>query len=54
MTISHRISLLCASVLLATLQIRAADESLPKVKIAQDGRSFETEAGKPFVPFGVN
>ena len=32
----------------------AADQALPKVRIAKDGRSFETEAGRPFVPFGVN
>ena len=25
----------------------------PKVRIAKDGRSFETDAGQPFVPFGV-
>ncbi|MGQ9574853.1 MAG: cellulase family glycosylhydrolase [Thermoguttaceae bacterium] len=27
---------------------------LLKVRIATDGRSFQTEDGKPFVPFGVN
>jgi hypothetical protein len=27
---------------------------LPKIQIAPDGRSFESHAGKPFVPFGVN
>ena len=27
---------------------------LPKVLIAEDGRSFRTEDGQPFVPFGVN
>ena len=42
------------SLLLAAGQLWAADQPLPKVKIANDGRSFETEAGKPFVPFGVN
>jgi len=47
-------SFLFASLLLAALDIRAADQPLPKVRIAKDGRSFETEAGKPFVPFGVN
>jgi endo-1,4-beta-mannosidase len=31
-----------------------AEEQLPKVKVANDGRSFETESGRPFVPFGVN
>ena len=29
-------------------------EKLPKILIAKDGRSFITENGKPFVPFGVN
>ena len=29
-------------------------DKLPKVLIAADGRSFVTEDGKPFVPFGVN
>ncbi|MCL4787957.1 MAG: cellulase family glycosylhydrolase [Verrucomicrobia bacterium] len=28
--------------------------SLPRLRIAADGRGFETEQGKPFVPFGVN
>jgi hypothetical protein len=32
----------------------AAEQRLPKVKIAKDGHSFETEEGRPFVPFGVN
>ena len=27
---------------------------LPKIRLARDGRTFETETGKPFVPFGVN
>ncbi len=27
---------------------------LPKIHIAKDGRSFETDRGKRFVPFGVN
>src|SRR5512147_2049450 len=43
-----------AALLLTATQLCAADQLLPKVKIAKDGRSFETEAGKPFVPFGVN
>ena len=42
------------SLLLAAAQLGAADQPLPKVRISKDGRSFETEAGKPFVPFGVN
>lgn len=28
--------------------------NLPKIRIAADGRSFTTDTGKPFVPFGVN
>jgi len=27
---------------------------IPKILIAEDGRSFKTEDGKPYVPFGVN
>ena len=27
---------------------------LPKVRVAKDGRTFATEDGKPFVPFGVS
>src|ERR1035437_343766 len=42
------------SLLLAAAQLGAADQPLPKVHIAKDGRSFETDAGQPFVPFGVN
>jgi len=30
------------------------EEKLPKILVAEDGRSFITEDGKPFVPFGVN
>jgi len=29
-------------------------EPLPKIRVAADGRTFVTETGKPFVPFGVN
>src|SRR5262249_4210263 len=29
-------------------------QKLPKIRIARDGRTFVTEQGKPFVPFGVN
>lgn len=43
-----------AFLLLAAIQLCGADQPLPKVKIAKDGRSFETEVGRPFVPFGVN
>ncbi len=39
--------------------VRAAPDAshggaLPKVRLARDGRTFETADGKPFVPFGVN
>jgi hypothetical protein len=29
----------------------AAGQELPKILVAQDGRSFVTGQGKPFVPF---
>ena len=32
----------------------AATNALPKVRVAADGRHFETADGKSFVPFGVN
>jgi sugar phosphate isomerase/epimerase len=32
----------------------AVRRELPKIKIAQDGRTFETQDGTPFVPFGIN
>lgn len=39
-------------------QVRGQDQTppqmLPKVRIAADGRTFETADGKPFVPLGVN
>src|ERR1035441_7013162 len=53
MTGIHRTFLYLASLMLAANRLWAADQPLPKVRIAKDGRSFETEAGKPFVPFGV-
>ncbi len=31
-----------------------AKQALPAIRIAKDGRTFETENGRPFVPFGVN
>ena len=36
------------------LATSCGDVKLQKVMIAEDGRSFKTEDGKPFVPFGVN
>jgi hypothetical protein len=32
----------------------SATPSLPKIRVAKDGRTFVDETGKPFVPFGVN
>src|SRR6266542_1137955 len=29
-------------------------QRLPKIRIARDGRTFVTETGKPYAPFGVN
>ncbi len=33
---------------------KGAPPPLPKIRIAKDGRTFVTDGGKPFVPFGVN
>src|ERR1051325_10286144 len=32
----------------------ASARSLPKIRVAKDGRTFVDATGKPFVPFGVN
>ncbi|MGZ4989003.1 MAG: beta-galactosidase, partial [Limisphaerales bacterium] len=40
--------------LLLTLALTASSAQLPKIRIATDRRTFVTEDGKPFVPFGVN
>ena len=42
------------SLMLVVADLDAAQPPLPKVRIARDGRSFETETGKPFVPLGVS
>ena len=42
-----------AWLILAATGLYAADQALPRIKIAKDGRTFETAAGRPFVPFGV-
>ncbi|PWU15615.1 MAG: hypothetical protein C5B50_15165 [Verrucomicrobia bacterium] len=42
----------CLSVAWSTAT--AGFQPLQKIRIAKDGRSFVTEDGKPFVPFGVN
>jgi beta-galactosidase GanA len=46
---------------LAVGECRCAEQSeaqshskLPKIRLAKDGRGFETERGNPFIPFGVN
>src|SRR5215470_8956145 len=31
-----------------------SSQPLPKIHVVWDGRTFATETGKPFVPFGVN
>jgi len=31
-----------------------ASRQLPRIRVAKDGRRFETTAGRPFVPWGVN
>ena len=33
---------------------KTISNSLPKILVAADGRTFVTEKGEPFVPFGVN
>lgn len=48
----HSIIVIFLAVVLSTTLY--GGEKLPKILIAEDGRSFITEAGKPFVPFGVN
>ena len=57
---AHRLGLtvfLCALCLSQSSTGAAADgkaSPLPAIRIAKDGRTFETETGRPFVPFGVN
>ena len=50
--------LLVPPLLLTNVAIAAdssiTSSSLPKVRVASDGRTFETENGQPFVPMGVN
>src|SRR5438034_10791297 len=36
-----------------TAAVGTTAQRLPKVRVARDGRTFITETGKPFVPFGV-
>ena len=59
----YRSSALCAAVWLGGLCLPSAarDEPEPqpraplaKVRIASDGRTFQTDDGKPFVPLGIN
>lgn len=46
--------LLAGAGLLLLAAVTAVAEPLPKIRVAADGRTFVTEAGRPFVPFGVN
>jgi len=53
--------ILALTLLLPLVTLRAATgaaetkpATLPKIRVAKDGRLLETERGKPFVPFGVN
>jgi hypothetical protein len=39
---------------LLALALAAAAAELPKVRLSPEGRGFVTDAGRPFVPFGVN
>lgn len=48
------IVLLLCSMLFVPSGLAQKPEPLPRIRITADGRSFETEQGKPFVPFGVN
>ena len=41
------------SLVLIAVQAGHASQPLPRVKVANDRRTFATEAGQPFVPFGV-
>ena len=55
MRVGNRLTLPClAALLLFRIHLIASERALPKVRIAKDGRTFETAEGKPFVPFGVN
>jgi len=40
--------------LITALPASLAADALPKIRVATGGRTFVTEAGKPFVPLGVN
>ncbi len=55
MSLGNRLLLSCfAAPLLFAHNLFAAEQPLPKIRIAPDGRTFETTEGRPFVPFGVN
>ena len=43
-----------AALLQLVLRGSEAGQAMPKIRVAKEGRSFETADGKPFVPFGVN
>jgi len=51
------IAAFCASTMAsgaATTEFSPRSSTLPRIRITADGRGFETEQGKYFVPFGVN
>ena len=50
MTTRAPLFLLC----LITTLLRADSPPLPKIRVASDGRTFVTESGRSFIPFGVN
>jgi hypothetical protein len=45
--------LVCGTMLVAAAYGQNSG-SMPRIRVAADGRSFETEGGKPFVPFGAS
>lgn len=47
------LSVTCACVL-AVQALPQGSEVLARIRVAADGRGFETDQGKPFVPFGIN
>lgn len=47
-------ALMAIIAILATNVFAENISSLPRIRVAQNGHGFETEHGKPFVPFGVS
>ncbi len=42
------------ALLTGAAQLSTNATPLPKIRVAADGRTFQTGSGKPFVPFGIN